>query len=249
MIPIKTHREIESLMQAGAILAGCLQTVRAATQVGVSTRSLDALAEQYILEHGGTPAFKGYQNFPATLCVSINHEVVHGLPGSYRIQEGDLVSLDSGVRFEGMIADSAITFAVGEVGPQALQLMQVTERALHLGIAQARPGNCIRDISRAIQTYVEKFGLSLVRTLTGHGVGRDVHEEPQIPNFDTGQSGPRLESGMVLAIEPMVTMGSHEVRVKTNGWSICTVDRSLAAHSEHTIAVTMGGPVILTALS
>jgi methionyl aminopeptidase len=249
MIPIKTHREIESLFQAGAILAGCLQTVRAATQVGVSTRSLDAIAERYILDHGGTPAFKGYQNFPSSLCVSINDEVVHGLPGSYRIKNGDIVSLDSGVRFQGLIADSAITFAVGEVSPQVEQLMLVTEQALHLGIAQAQPGNCVRDISRAIQNHVEKFGLGLVRTLMGHGVGRSVHEEPQIPNFDTGLPGPRLEPGMVLAIEPMVTMGSYEVRVKTNGWSVATVDRSLSAHSEHTVAVTLGGPVIVTALS
>lgn len=248
MIPIKTPKEIDSLLQAGAILAGCLRAVRAATKAGVTTESLDRVAEDFILKNGGTPAFKGYRDFPASLCVSINDEVVHGLPGPYCIQEGDLVSIDAGVRFEGMVADSAVTFAVGEVSPAVVQLMRVTEKALHLGIAQAQPGNHIRDISRAIQNYVQGYGLSLVRDLTGHGVGREVHEEPLAPNFDTGLRGPRLEPGMVLAIEPMVTMGSYDVRTKSNGWSVCTVDRSLACHSEHTVAVTRGGPVIVTAL-
>jgi len=207
---------------------------------------MDSLAEDYIRSQGGVPTFKGYRGFPGSLCISVNEEVVHGIPGRRRIQDGDLVSIDCGVTLDGFVSDSATTLAVGEVAPELRQLMDVTREALHLGIDQARPGNFIRDISKAVQDHVEKHGFSVVRDLVGHGVGRSMHEEPQVPNFVGSKKGPRIQPGLVIAIEPMVNLGRCDVVVLEDRWTIVTKDRLPSAHFEHTIAVTQNGPQILT---
>lgn len=245
-IILKSRQEIETIRAAGRILFGSLQAVREAVKEKVRTRDLDALAEAYIRERGGKPAFKGYRGFPATLCISVNEEVVHGIPNGYRIQPGDILSVDCGVVFEGLIADSATTIPVGEIKPDIQKLLKVTEESLHLGIAQARPGNYVGDISKAVQEYVEAHGFSVVRDLVGHGVGHSMHEEPQVPNFVSSDRGARLEEGMVIAIEPMVNMGTYQVSVKKDGWTIVTGDKRHSAHFEHTVAITSNGPEILT---
>lgn len=246
MIHLKSEREIELIRKAGTILAGALRLVREACQPKVRTRELDKLAENFILEQGGKPAFKGYKGFPATLCISVNEEVVHGIPGPRKIKVGDIVSVDCGVIWEGYIADSAVTIPVGEIDPHIEQLLKVTEESLYLGIEQARVGNYVRDISKAVQTHVEKDGFSIVRELVGHGVGKEMHEEPQVPNYATPSRGAKLREGMVIAIEPMVNVGDHRVRVKRDEWTIETIDRKPSAHFEHTVAITKNGPKILT---
>jgi len=204
------------------------------------------LAEEYIKRHGGIPAFKGYRGYPRSLCVSVNEEVVHGIPGKRRLKEGDIVSLDLGVLMDGYYGDAAITVPVGKVSELAKKLIKVTEEALYRGIEMARPGNRLSDISHAIQTHVEKAGFSVVREFVGHGIGKQLHEEPQVPNFGPPNRGPRLEPGMVLAIEPMVNTGTWEVRILPNGWTVVTADGGLSAHFEHTVAITDNGPEILS---
>ena len=246
MIKLKSAEEIECIRQGGRILRQALDLVTERCVPGVRTQELDQLAEEYIRSQGGIPTFKGYRGFPASLCISVNEEVVHGIPGRRKIQEGDLVSVDCGVTFSGFVADSATTIAVGELPPEVLKLRDVTREALYLGIDQARPGNFIRDISRAVQQHVEKHGFSVVRELVGHGVGRSMHEEPQVPNFVTDKKGPKIQPGLVIAIEPMVNLGRCEVMILDDHWTFVTRDRKPSAHFEHTVAVTQDGPRILT---
>src|SRR5664280_3065791 len=218
----------------------------AAARPGVSTADLDRLAEGFIREHGGMPTFLGYRGFPGSICASPNDMVVHGIPGAYRIAEGDIVSIDVGVTLHGYVADSAITLPIGAVEAEALRLLDVTRESLEAGIAQCHEGARLGDLSHAVQEVVEAAGFSVVRSLVGHGVGREMHEEPQIPNYGPAGKGPRLEEGMVFAIEPMVNLGDHDVYVGNDRWSIFSTDGSLSAHFEHTVALTASGPRVLT---
>ncbi|MEI9475091.1 MAG: type I methionyl aminopeptidase [Deltaproteobacteria bacterium] len=248
MIIIKSSREIEQLRRPNAIVAEVLQRLRKAVVAGITTRELDQIAEEVILSMGAVPAFKGYRGFPASLCASINEQVVHGIPNQRRLKEGDIVSLDVGASLNGYFGDAAITLPVGSVDPEAQRLLEVTERALTLGIEKARKGNRLFDISHAIQGWVESQGFSVVRDFVGHGIGKSLHEEPQIPNFGSPHQGPRLEEGMVFALEPMVNEGTYEVKNLSDGWTVSTADRKRSAHFEHTIAITDGDPEILTVL-
>jgi methionyl aminopeptidase len=242
----KSAEEIETMARAGAIVAGTLALLEENIRPGVTTGELDALAEEYIRSHDGYPTFKGYKGYPAATCLSPNDMVVHGIPGPYRLGDGDILSVDVGVTLEGFVADSAWTFAVGEISAQAQRLLDACEAALEAGIEQAQVGNDIADISAAVQSRVEEAGFSVIRSLVGHGVGRSMHEDPQIPNFVTSYRGPELREGMTLAIEPMITVGGPDVYIHDDDWSISTVDGSLAAHFEHTVAVTGTGPRVLT---
>ncbi len=246
MINIRTKEEIEIMRRSNRLVAQVLGKLKEAIGPGVTTKELDQLAERLIKESGATPAFKGYRGYPATLCVSVNEEVVHGIPGSRKLREGDIVSLDLGVYLNGYYGDAAITVPVGKVSQKATELLKITEQALYKGIEQARAGNRLFDISHAIQSWVESFGFSVVRDFVGHGIGRNLHEEPQIPNFGPPHQGPRLEPGMVLAIEPMINAGGWEVKVLKDGWTVVTADGSLSAHFEHTIAITDGRADILS---
>jgi len=246
MIIRKSRQEIEGMARAGALVADTLALCAEQLEVGMSMLELDRIADEYIAGHGGIPTSKGYKGFPAALCLSPNSMVVHGIPTGYRAQEGDLISVDLGVTLDGLVADSAITVAVGEITDEAQRLLDVCQEALAAGIDQARPGNRLSDISHAIQVVVEAAGFGIVRSLVGHGVGRSYHEDPQIPNYGPPGRGPQLQEGMTLAIEPMITAGSPEVYVHDDDWSISSVDESLAAHFEHTVAVTADGPLILT---
>lgn len=246
MIRYKSESEIEAIRHGGRILRQALDLVTRHCVPGVRTQELDQMAEQYIRDQGGKPSFKGYRGFPGSLCISVNEEVVHGIPGRRKVRQGDLVSVDCGVTWEGFVADSATTIAVGEVEPELQKLMDVTREALFLGIDQARPGRFIRDISKAVQDHVEKHGFTVVRDLVGHGVGYSVHEEPQVPNFAGPRKGPKILPGLVIAIEPMVNVGTSDVVMLEDGWTIVTRDRLPSAHFEHTIAVTENGPRILT---
>ena len=230
------------------MVAEVFEKLKGIIEPGITTRELDQVAEDYILLKGARPAFKGYRGFPATLCISINDEVVHGIPGQRRLKQGDIVSLDVGVNYLGYFGDAAITFPVGEVDPEAKRLLEVTEKALYIGIEKAKVGNRLFDISYAIQSWVESHGFSVVRDFVGHGIGRELHEEPQIPNFGVPHQGPRLGKGMVLALEPMVNEGTYEVRVLSDGWTVVTVDGKRSAHFEHTIAITEDGAEILSVL-
>jgi methionyl aminopeptidase len=223
-----------------------LQLCAEALEPGVSMLELDRIADEHIASKGGHPTSKGYKGFPNALCISPNSMIVHGIPNAYRAQDGDLVSLDLGVTLDGLIADSAVTLAVGEIDAERQRLLDVCQEALAAGIDQAQPGNRLSDISHAVQTVVEAAGFSVVRSLVGHGVGRHYHEDPQIPNYGAPGRGPLLQEGMTLAIEPMITMGRPEVYVHDDDWSISSVDESLAAHFEHTVAITADGPRILT---
>ena len=247
MIIRKSPSEIEQMAEAGRVVADVIALLAEHMQPGVTTAELDALAEEHIRARGGVPTFKGYRGYPASICVSPNAMVVHGIPGDYELRSGDVVSVDVGVTLAGFVADSAWTFGVGEVSPEAEQLMHATRTALEAGIEQARPGNRVGDISAAVQRSAEGAGYSVIRSLVGHGVGRSMHEEPQIPNYGEPGRGPRLEAGMTLAIEPMISAGSPEIYVHDDQWSISTSDDSLTAHFEHTVAVTDAGPRILTA--
>jgi methionyl aminopeptidase len=242
----KSAEEIETMARAGAIVAGTLALLEENIRPGVTTGELDALAEEYIRSHDGYPTFKGYKGYPAATCLSPNDMVVHGIPGPYRLGDGDILSVDVGVTLEGFVADSAWTFAVGEISAQAQRLLDACEAALEAGIEQAQVGKDIGDISAAVQSRVEEAGFSVIRSLVGHGVGRSMHEDPQIPNFVTSYRGPELREGMTLAIEPMITVGGPDVYIHDDDWSISTVDGSLAAHFEHTVAVTGTGPRVLT---
>ena len=234
------------MAKAGQLVAETIALLGEQAQPGITTAELDRIAEDFIREHGGIPTSKGYRGFPAATCISPNTMVVHGIPGSHRVEEGDLLSVDVGITLDGLVADSAYTFAIGEVDPEARRLLEVGQRALAAGIDQARSGNRVGDISHAVQLIVEGAGFSVVRSLVGHGVGRSYHEEPQIPNFGEPGRGPLLQSGMTLAIEPMITAGGPEVYLHDDEWSISTSDDSLAAHFEHTVAVTAAGPRVLT---
>jgi methionyl aminopeptidase len=242
----KTAAEIDLMRQAGRIVSRCLQKLQEAAQPGISGEELDAIAESVIRSMGGKPSFKGYGGFPATICLSVNDEVAHGIPSPRRLKTGDLVSIDVGAIWSGYQGDAAISFCVGSPSPQAQRLLAVTKAALYLGIEAARPGKRVVDIARAIQAHVEKNGYSIVRDLVGHGIGRQMHEPPQIPHYVTGGASPLLRAGMTVAIEPMVNIGDWRIRREADGWTYRTTDGSLSAHFEHTIAITEKGPVILT---
>ncbi len=247
MIIRKSPPEIERMAEAGQVVAEVLALLAEQMQPGMTTRELDALADEHIRSRGGEPTFLGYRGYPASICVSPNAMVVHGIPGGYRLQEGDVISIDVGVTLGGFVADSAWTFPVGEISSEAERLLQACEAALEAGIEQARVDNRVGDISAAVQRSAEGAGYSVIRSLVGHGVGRSMHEEPQVPNVGEPGRGPRLAAGMTLAIEPMISAGSDEVYLHDDRWSISTRDESLAAHSEHTVAVTDDGPRVLTA--
>jgi methionyl aminopeptidase len=242
----KTPEEIDRIAAAGAILVRTMNLLAGKIRPGVTTGELDAAAEKYIRSQGAEPAFKGYRGFPGSICTSPNSMIVHGIPGRYKLGRGDILSLDIGVIHDGWVADAARTFAVGPITPIARKLMTTTEEALFKAVEQCWPGKRLGDVSNAVQKHVEAAGLSIVRTLVGHGVGRDMHEDPQIPNYGTPGTGVRLEEGMVLAIEPMVTAGRQTVRVGEDHWAIYSQDGSLAAHFEFTVAITAAGPRILT---
>lgn len=237
------------MRQAGVLVAKLLALLAARVKPGIKTKALDEMALDFIRSAGATPAFLGYRGFPASICVSMNEEVVHGIPGQRLIREGDVVSIDAGVVLEGYCADAALTVAVGDIPKAAQRLIDVTRRALEQAIATTTPAHRLSDISHAVQELVEREGFSVVRDFVGHGIGRAMHEDPPIPNYGPPNRGPRLKPGMVLAIEPMVTMGSWEVHVLSDGWTAVTNDRSLAAHFEHTVAITEQGPDILTQLN
>ncbi len=246
MIIRKSRQGIEKMAETGRVVAETIAHVGERIEPGVTTGELDQIAEDYIRSAGGVPTSQGYRGYPAAICISPNDMVVHGIPGRYVVAEGDLVTIDVGVTLDGFIADSAYTFGVRPVAAEAQRLLDVGRQALVTGIAQARPGNRVGDISAAVQSYVEKQGFSVIRSLVGHGVGRSYHEDPHIPNFGEPGRGPLLSEGMTLAIEPMITAGRADVYVHDDEWSISTEDGSLAAHFEHTVAVTGEGPRILT---
>jgi methionyl aminopeptidase len=242
----KTPEEIEAMARSGAILARCLQLLRAKARAGVTTLDLDDAAERFIRSQGAEPAFKGYRGFPGSICASPNSMIVHGIPGNYKLQRGDILSIDVGVVLDGWVSDAAVTVGIGPVSPIATRLMQTTRESLFEAVEQVRPGNHLGDISAAVQRKVEADGFAVVRSLVGHGVGREMHEDPQIPNHGDPGTGPELEEGMVLAIEPMTTAGEDGIRVGSDNWSVYSSDGSLACHFEHTVAVTAEGPRILT---
>lgn len=247
MIALKSKRELDVMRKGARILARTLKELRQAVEPGVSTLELDNLAEKLIRKQGAAPAFKGYRGFPASLCTSINEEVVHGIPSKRKLRNGDIVSVDIGVIYDGYFSDAARTWPVGKVSDEALSLVRVARQALlECAVKKARTGNRIGDISEAIQSFVESEGYSVVRDFVGHGIGKQMHEEPQVPNFGKAGKGPRLEPGVVLAIEPMVNAGSWQVRVLDNGWTVVTSDGKLSAHYEDTIVVTDGEPESLT---
>jgi methionyl aminopeptidase len=238
----KSAGEIEGMERAGQIVAATIALLGEHAQPGITTGELDRIAEDFIREQGGVPTSKGYRGFPAATCISPNAMVVHGIPGKHRVEEGDLISVDVGVTLDGLVADSAYTFGIGEIDPETQRLLEVGKEALAAGIDQARAGNRVGDISHAVQLVVEGAGFSVVRSLVGHGVGRSYHEEPQIPNFGEPGRGPQLQPGLTLAIEPMITAGGPDVYLHDDEWSISTQDGSLAAHFEHTVAVAEEGP-------
>jgi methionyl aminopeptidase len=246
MIIRKTPDEIEKIAAAGRVLARCLEMLRAKTRAGVTTGELDEAAEKFIRSQGGEPAFKGYRGFPGSICASPNSMVVHGIPGPYRLGRGDILSVDVGVILDGWVADAAVTIPVGNVTPVASKLLTATREALFEAVERCQAGNRLGDISHAVQRRVEEDGFSVIRSLVGHGIGREMHEDPQIPNFGDPGTGPALAEGMVLAIEPMVNAGDHHVRMGTDNWAVYAQDNSLAAHFEHTVAITADGPRILT---
>lgn len=246
MIVIKSPREIEQLRRANALVAEVFDELTRLVVPGVTTLELDQVAEGLIRSRDALPAFKGYRGFPRTLCISINEAVVHGIPDQRRLIEGDIVSIDVGVNCGGYFGDAATTFPVGQIDETARRLLEVTEKALYLGIAEAKIGNRLSDISHAVQTWVESNGFSVVRDFVGHGIGKDLHEEPQIPNYGPPRQGPRLEKGMVFALEPMVNEGTHEVKVLPDGWTVVTADGKRSAHFEHTVAITDNAAEILS---
>ena len=250
-IVIKNPPEIETMREAGRVNALVLKIVREMVRPGITTQELDAVAEELIRKNGGKPAFKNYPGpypYPATLTISINEELVHGIPGKRKLKEGDLVSVDCGTILNGFVADSAFSMGVGEISPQAQQLLEVTEKALYLGIEKMRPGNRVGDVSATIQQFVEGYNFHVPREYTGHGVGRDMHEGPLVPNFGVSGRGISLRPGITVALEPMVMVGTHRTRVLDDQWTVISADRSLTAHFEHSIAVTENEPIILTAL-
>jgi methionyl aminopeptidase len=248
MIILKSKSEIEKMAVACRIVAEVLQELVRAVRPGLSTLELDALAERSIRARGGVSAFKGYRGFPNTLCVSLNEQVVHGIPSKRRLRAGDIISLDLGAKWEGYYGDAAVTVPVSHIPPETECLLATAREALYMGIKEVSPGKHLSDISHAIQRYAETRGYSVVRTFVGHGIGTALHEEPQVPNFGPPGRGPRLKAGMVLAIEPMVNVGDADVEILDDGWTVVTADGQLSAHFEHTVAITDEGPQILTAL-
>lgn len=249
MVYLRDRSEIERIRASAQLVARTLEMLGGEVKPGVTTADLDRLAETFIRDHGARPAFKGYRGFPATICPSVNEEVVHSIPGVRRLKEGDIIGIDVGVEKEGFYGDAAFTFPVGEVSEEVQRLLAVTRESLRKGIEQAKSGNRVGDISHAIQSHAEQNGFSVVRELLGHGIGRQMHEEPQVPNFGPPDRGPRLMAGQVLAIEPMVNVGRPEVRTQPDGWTVVTKDGSLSAHFEHTVAVGPDGPEILSGSS
>ena len=246
MITIKSAREIELMRKSGKITAKTLTRLIEAAKPGVSTAELDRIAEESIRSMGGIPAFKGYNGYPSSICTSVNNEVVHGIPSSYVLRDGDLLSIDIGTTLEGYVSDSAVTLALGNVPGEGRRLLEVTRECLMLAVAQMRAGNHLGDIGAAVQRYAEENGFGVVRELVGHGIGTKMHEEPQVPNYGKPGSGIELRRGLVLALEPMITEGTWHVRTLDDGWTVVTEDGKLAAHFEHTIALTESGPRILT---
>jgi methionyl aminopeptidase len=246
MIIRKSQAEIETMARAGAVVADTLALLEEHIQPSVTTGELDELAEEFIRSRGGVPTFKGYKGYPAATCLSPNAMVVHGIPGRTKLENGDILSVDVGVTLDGFVADSAWTFPVGTISADAQRLLDTCKAALEAGIDKARVGNTVGDISQAVQSVTEAAGFSVIRSLVGHGVGRSMHEDPQVPNFVSAYKGPELQEGMTIAIEPMITAGGAEVYIHDDEWSISTSDASLAAHFEHTVAVTAQGPRILT---
>ena len=246
MITLKSKREIELLKEAGHIVYLTHQYLRPHIKAGIKTKELDRLAEEFIRSKGATPSFKGYEGFPSTLCISINDEVVHGFPSDRVLQDGDIISIDIGACYKGYHGDSAWTYTVGEVSDDAKYLLKHTEKALYEGIKQAKVGNRIGDISYAVEKYATEHNLGVVKELVGHGVGTSVHESPDVPNYGTKGTGPKIRDGMVIAIEPMLTLGSPDIYIEDNDWTVKTEDSSLSAHFEHTIAITNEGVIILT---
>jgi methionyl aminopeptidase len=246
MVDLKTPREIEIMRRSGKITAKVLADLMKAARPGMSTAELDRLAEREIREAGGVPTFKGYHGFPGSVCLSVNEEVVHGIPGSRVLRDGDLLSIDIGTTLEGYVSDSAVTIPIGNISASARRLLDVTLECLMIGIAQMERGKHVGDIGAAVQAYAEGQGYGVVRELVGHGVGRAMHEEPQVPNYGKPGTGMELRPGLVLAVEPMITQGSPQVEILSDGWTVVTVDAKLAAHFEHTIAVTEDGPKVLT---
>lgn len=248
MIVVKSPAELELMMEACKITAGALRVAGEAVRPGITTGHIDKLVREYIQSFGAKPSFFGYGDYPASACISINDEVIHGIPGPREIQEGDIVSVDVGAYYKGFHGDNAATFPAGRISPAARKLLDVTKESLQAGLAQVKPGARIGDISHAVQTVAEAAGFSVVRDYVGHGVGRDLHEDPQIPNYGNPGRGPRLIPGMTLAIEPMVNAGKLAVKSLSDGWTVKTVDESLSAHFEHTVAVTDTGYIVLTSI-
>lgn len=246
MIELKSAEQLKLIKAACGIVSAVIVRLRKVIKPGITTEYLSELARDLIIDFGGTPAFKGYRGFPADICTSVNEEVVHGIPSARKLKQGDIISLDIGVKLNGYFGDGAITVGVGKIGDEAKGLIEVTEKALYVGIDQARSGNMLSDISHAIQSWVEANNCSVVRKFVGHGIGSRIHEDPEIPNFGEPGFGPRLKPGMVLAIEPMVTLGTYEVEILHDGWTAVTKDKKLSAHFEHTVAITESGPKILT---
>lgn len=246
MITLKSERDIECMRDAGRIVGQTLDLIRDKAHPGITTKELDRLAEAFIRGKGATPSFKGYGGFPATLCTSVNEQVVHGIPGSYKLRDGDILSVDCGCVFKGWQGDAAVTIPIGNVSEDALRLIDVTRESFFEGVRQAVEGNRISDISHAVQVYAETRGYGVVRALCGHGIGREMHEDPEVPNYGSAGRGPRLRHGMTIAIEPMITAGTWQVNTLADGWTVVTKDGSFAAHYEHTVAITKDGPRILT---
>jgi methionyl aminopeptidase len=245
-IILKTPEQLDAMAVAGQIHARCLKMLKAKARPGVTTAELDEAAERFIASQGATATFKGYRGFPGSICASPNAMVVHGIPDAYALQRGDVLSIDVGVTKDGWVADGAVTLPIGEVSETAAGLLTTTEAALHAAVEQMRPGNRLSDVSHAVQTTVEAGGFEVIRSLVGHGIGRDMHEDPQVPNFGPPGRGPELEPGMVLAIEPMTAVGTHEIVQGDDGWAVYSADDSLTAHFEFTVAVTEEGPRTLT---
>jgi methionyl aminopeptidase len=248
LIILKSDDEIKRMAEACRIVAMVLEKARAAIKPGISTGEIDRIVEAAIRERGAAPAFKGYRGYPGSVCTSVNEQVVHGIPAGRKLKQGDIISLDVGVHYNGFYGDAAVTVPVGSISAEAEKLLTVTEQSLTAGLEKARQGNRLSDISHAVQSTVEAAGFSVVRTFVGHGIGRDLHEEPQIPNFGLPGEGPELKEGMTLAIEPMVNAGTWQVEILDDGWTAVTKDRSLSAHFEHTVAITKNGCEILTKL-
>ncbi|MFT9494195.1 type I methionyl aminopeptidase [Anaerosolibacter sp.] len=248
MIIIKSNKEIEYMREAGKIVAYVHEMLRDAIKPGVTTKELDEIAEREILKHKALPAFKGYHGFPASICASVNEEVVHGIPGLKTLKDGDIISIDIGTIYNGYYGDAAKTHPVGQVSEEALKLIEVTRQSFYEGLRFCMEGNRLSDVSHAVQTYVEGQGFSVVRDFVGHGIGQNMHEDPQIPNFGLPGKGPRLGEGMVLAIEPMVNMGTYKVKTLLDNWTVVTLDGRMSAHYEHTVAITKDEPMILTSL-